>query len=172
MRALLVALVALPVAALPLAAAADAPARRMGKALPLVQDAQHEVYGSAMPKGGDALPVPKLLAEAPTLDGKPVRVAGTVSGVCQKVGCWMQLRDGDETVRVRFRDYAFFVPLDVSGRPAVVEGTAKVSVVTQAERRHLAEDAGRSPAEIDAIRGDETVVQVIADAVEILPARP
>jgi hypothetical protein len=75
-------------------------------------------------------------------------------------------------VRVRFRDYACFVPLDVSGRPAIVEGTAKVSVVTEAERRHLAEDAGRTAAEIDAIRGDETVVQVIADAVEILPARP
>lgn len=168
MRALLLVLLALPIAV----AAADGPPRRMGKAVPLEQTAQREVYGTAMPKGGDALPVPKLLAEAAQHDGKPVRVAGTVSGVCQKVGCWMQLRAGDDTVRVRFRDYAFFVPLDVSGRPAVVEGTAQVGVVTQAERRHLAEDAGRSPAEIEAIQGDETVVQVIADAVEILPAKP
>ncbi|MCW5890353.1 MAG: DUF4920 domain-containing protein [bacterium] len=158
-------------AALP-ALAADAPPRRMGKAVPLAQDGGREVYGTALPKGGDALGVPALLGDAPAHDGKPVRVAGTVSGVCQKVGCWLQLRDGDQTVRVRFRDYAFFVPLDVSGREAIVEGTAQVSVVTQAERRHLAEDAGRSAAEIDAIRGDETVVQVIADAVEILPARP
>jgi hypothetical protein len=161
------------VVVLPLAAvASDAPTRRMGKAVPLAQDAGREVYGMAMPRGGDALPVPTLLADAAQHDGKMVRVQGTVSGVCQKVGCWMQLRDGDDTVRVRFRDYAFFVPLDVSGRPAIVEGTAKVSVVTEAERRHLAEDAGRTAAEIDAIRGDETVVQVIADAVEILPARP
>ena len=80
----------------------------------------------------------------------------------------MRLRDGEHEARIRFRDYAFFVPLDIAGRPAVVEGVASVTVTTQAMRRHYAEDAGKPPAEVAAIVGDETALQVTAEAVEVL----
>ena len=100
--------------------------------------------------------------------GKPVRVRGEIASVCQKRGCWMRLRDGAHEARICFRDYAFFVPLDIAGRTAVVEGVATVTVTTEAMRRHYAEDAGKSPAEVAAIVGDETSLQVMADAVEVL----
>lgn len=162
-RLLLCTLVALPV----LAADPPAPERRLGEARPLVMERDREVYG-ALPRGGEALSLGEVVRDPGRFDGKPVRVRGTIDGVCQKRGCWMRLRDGDQAARIRFRDYAFFVPLDVAGREAVVEGVATVTVTTEAMRRHYAEDAGKSPAEVVAIVGDERSLQLVADAVEVL----
>jgi hypothetical protein len=146
--------------------AGDTP-RRLGEARPLVMEPGREVYG-AQPRGGPSVPLAEVVRDPQRYDGKPVRVRGEIASVCQKRGCWMRLRDGEHEARIRFRDYAFFVPLDVSGRSAVVEGVASVTVTTQAMRRHYAEDAGKSPAEVAEIVGDETALQVMADAVEVL----
>ena len=145
---------------------ADVP-RRLGEARPLVMEPGREVYG-AQPRGGPSVPLAEVARDPERFAGKPVRVRGEIASVCQRRGCWMRLRDGEHEARIRFRDYAFFVPLDIAGRPAVVEGVASVTVTTQAMRRHYAEDAGKPPAEVAAIVGDETALQVTAEAVEVL----
>jgi hypothetical protein len=148
--------------------AADAPPadRRLGLAKPITVEAGREVYGR-VPTVERPTRLADILREPSQFDGRTVRVDGTVSGVCQRKGCWMMLRDGGNEVRIRFRDYGFFVPLDASGRTAAVEGTAKVEVTSEALRRHLAEDAGESPEAIAKITGDTTSVQIVADAVEL-----
>ncbi len=75
--------------------------------------------------------------------GKPVLVHGKVSQVCQRKGCWMILRDGDAHVRVRFKDYGFFVPKDASGRTTFIEGELAVREVPVEEARHYLEDQGK-----------------------------
>lgn len=149
------------------AAFAAPPPRRLGEARPLAMEPHREVYG-ARPRGGDAVPLAEVARAPKAFADKPVRVRGVINSVCQKRGCWMILQDGGHDVRIRFRDYAFFVPLDVAGREAVVEGTAEVKVTTEAMRRHYAEDAGKPPAEVAKIVGDETSLLLLADAVEIL----
>ncbi len=148
--------------------AADAPPapRRLGLAKPLTVDAGREVYGRE-PTLAAPTPLADIVNDPTRWADRPVRVDGVVSGVCQRKGCWMMLRDGGTEVRVRFRDYAFFVPLDASGRTAAIEGVAKVEVTPEALRRHLAEDAGQPPAEVAKITGDTTSVQIVADAVEL-----
>ena len=48
------------------------------------------------------------------------KVSGTVESVCQVKGCWMQVKlDNGETMRVVFKDYAFFVPKDIAGKTAI-----------------------------------------------------
>jgi hypothetical protein len=79
----------------------------------------------------------------------------------------MKLKDGDNEVRVSFTGYKFFVPLDVEGRDVAVEGKVQVKTETEAERRHYAQDAGKSPEEIAKIVGDATTVSFVADAVHI-----
>jgi hypothetical protein len=44
----------------------------------------------------------------------------------------------------------------------------RVVTTTQAMRRHYAEDARKSAAEVAAIEGDETPLQLTADAIELL----
>lgn len=105
-----------------------------------------------------------ILAEAPGM----CTTTGIIEDVCAVKGCWMRLRDdaGNE-VLVRFADYGFFVPRNARGRSAVVYGDADVQVLSVEARRHLAEDAGKTPAEIAAIRTPKSEVTIVAHAVWI-----
>jgi len=77
---------------------------------------------------GDAISLDSTTALSTILDkkdeniGKEFKVEGVVAEVCQKKGCWMDLKDGDNMVTVRFKYYAFFVPKDGAGRKAVIQG--------------------------------------------------
>ena len=89
-------------------------------------------------------------------DTLSTRFEAEVVSVCQMKGCWMRLKvPGDETVMVRFKDYGFFVPKDIAGKRVLVEGKAFVSEVDEAERKHMAEDAGQPDSLIAKISGPE-----------------
>ena len=90
------------------------------------------------------LAVAKVLEEPKKYADKTVLVEGTVSGVCQNRGCWMTMQHEGKEMRVRFKDYAFFVPKDCAGRTARIEGVFKVEKIPVDEARHYLEDAGRS----------------------------
>ena len=100
-----------------------------------------------------------------TLD---VSFRGEVASVCQSKGCWMtmQLEDGQE-VMVKFKDYAFFVPKNISGKEVILDGKAYVTEVSVEEQRHYAEDAGSSAAQIAAISKPALTLSFLADGVKI-----
>ncbi len=151
----------------------EAKARNMGLAKPITMTAESEVYGAPL-AGKEAVTLAALHKDAKAWNGKQLQLRGKVDGVCMKKGCWMVVKDGQDEIRVRFTDYKFFVPMDVAGRDVAAEGTFTVKTETEAERRHYAEDAGKSKEEIAKIVGDITVVGFTADAVQIgvLPALP
>lgn len=98
----------------------------------------------------------RVYSELQPGDTLATRFEGEVVSVCQMKGCWMRLEiPGGETVMVRFKDYGFFVPKDISGSRVVVEGKAFVSEVDEAERRHMAEDAGEPDSLIAKISGSQ-----------------
>ena len=68
---------------------------------------------------------------------------------------------------VRFKDYGFFVPKDIAGKKVLVEGKAFVSEVDEAERRHMAEDAGKPDSLIAQIHGSEFQMGFEASGVRI-----
>ena len=85
-----------------------------------------------------------------------VKITGKIASVCQKKGCWMMMETSDgQTMRVRFKDYEFFVPKDCAGKTAVIEGIAFNDVTSVAELRHYAEDANKSKEEIEKITQPE-----------------
>lgn len=109
-------------------------------------------YGAAV--SGTAKPVAlSTVIDAKTIN-KPVVVTGMVTDVCSAKGCWMMLKDGKHEIRVKFKDYGFFVPSSLKGKKVHLQGILKQVVVTEADRRHYAEDAGASKQEIAAIKGD------------------
>lgn len=144
----------------------SAEGRKLGLAKPLVFEKDREVYGAPL-KGLKHVPLSKVSKESKKWNGKKIQIRGNITGVCPKKGCWMMVKDGKDTVRVKFTDYSFFVPLDCTRQFATAEGTVTVRVETEAERRHYAEDAGASPEEIAKIKGDKTILSFVADAVQI-----
>lgn len=127
-----------------------------------------QTYGAAITPAG-ALPMSALPTALGTRDSAQVKLVGKASAVCQAKGCWMTLPTADgKQMRVRFRDYAFFVPKDLSGHEVVVSGWAYRSVVPKSELQHYAQDAGKTEQEIAAITQDEQQLTFLADGVRVV----
>lgn len=102
-------------------------------------------------------------------DSIQATVAAEIVQSCQSKGCWMdvKLEDGS-TMKVTFRDYGFFLPVeDLSGKTAVFTGTAKHEVISVEDQRHFAEDAGKSAEEIAAITQPREELRFVADGVKL-----
>lgn len=124
-----------------------------------------QTFGAAITPDG-ALPISALNVALGTRDSAQVKLVGKAMAVCQAKGCWMTLPTADgKEMRVRFRDYAFFVPKDISGRTVVVSGWAHRSTVAKADLQHYAKDAGKSDQEVAAITQDEQQLTFMADGV-------
>mgnify|MGYP003575823628 FL=1 len=126
------------------------------------------LYGEAITTQGTAVSPADVQAKLVNnaFEGK---VTGKVTEVCKSMGCWIKLEKADGTsLMVKSKDHSFFMPQNLVGKTVVIEGTASVKEVTEAKRKHLAEDAGKSKAEIKKIKGSEKEVQFIASGVEVL----
>ena len=95
-------------------------------------------------------------------------VEGTIEECCQKKGCWMKVDMGNgESMRVSFKDYGFFVPLDAAGKSMTMKGVATYDTIDVDFLKHLAEDANATQEEIDAITEPELAITFEATGVLI-----
>jgi hypothetical protein len=115
--------------------------------------------------------VDRVLAQPGKYAGKRIRVAGVVDSVCAAKGCWLRLADepGGETLLVKFNCpiQGRLIPMEAVGHRAHVEGELMVRQLSQVQRRHLAEDAGKSPQEVAQLVGPEKVVELIAPGARV-----
>lgn len=131
---------------------------------------QRERYGEPQRMTDvEPMPVATLVADADRYDGQPVRVSGKVTAVCEKMGCWIRIGEPRHEVFVKFTCpvEGRLIPMDAVGRTAIVEGTAKVEEVSEAEARHYAEDGGATPEEIAKIVGPQKQIRIDSPAAEI-----
>jgi hypothetical protein len=117
-------------------------------------------------KGAPAVTLAELLAKPQAHEGKTVRVEGQVRKACEKKGCWMELAEGPKGagVRVTFKDYGFFVPLDSAGASARVEGVVKVTELSESMAKHYEAEGALVPRGGD---GKPREVQLVATGVEL-----
>jgi hypothetical protein len=76
---------------------------------------------------------------------RTVLVEARVEAVCQKVGCWMKLVDGDGTALVRWEagcGGAYTFPKDAAGKRVIVQGSYYPKEIAPADIEHLREEAG------------------------------
>lgn len=96
------------------------------------------VFGRELEDGTEPVTLASISADPASFDQRVVRTEGTIERVCQRMGCWMELRaEGAEPVRVPMAGHSYFLPRDVEGRPATVEGRVRVAELSEARRRHL-----------------------------------
>ena len=119
-------------------------------------------------KADDAITAQAMAEKYKTLkagDTIQAKVSASINEVCSKKGCWMKLDLGnDEEIRVTFKDYGFFMPLNAEG-DVIINGKAFVTETSVEELRHYAEDAGKSKEEIEAITETEKTYAFEADGV-------
>ncbi len=122
-------------------------------------------FGTVVTKD-NAIPVTQLESK---MNGKPlnsVKITGTAVSVCQKKGCWMTVDLGNnQTMRMHFKDYGFFVPKDAGGKTFYAQGEATYDTTSVEMLRHYAQDAKKPEAEINAITKPEIAVTFVAEGV-------
>lgn len=119
-------------------------------------------------KADNALTIQQMAEKYETLkvgDTIQAKVSASINEVCSKKGCWMKLDLGnDKEIRVTFKDYGFFMPLNAEG-DVIINGKAFITETSVEDLRHYAEDAGKSKEEIDAITETERTFAFEADGV-------
>lgn len=124
-----------------------------------------ENFGKEITADG-AVEASEILTRLETEDSIFIKINTKVSEVCQQKGCWMKVPLNAETeMRVKFKDYDFFVPLNAEGRNTIIEGWAFKEETSAATLKHYAADAGKTEAEIEAITEPEVEYTFIADGV-------
>ena len=117
----------------------------------------------------DAIAASSMAAHFKTMnvgDSINSKIIAEVNEVCQTKGCWMRLNLDDENeVMVKFKDYGFFVPKDITGKKVIINGMAFVKELSVDEQRHYAEDAGKSTEEIAKITEPKKTFSFEADGV-------
>ncbi len=108
-------------------------------------------YGDSI-DGSGAITMDELKSKINEGEELAVKVTAPIEAVCQKKGCWMELKANDgSTMRVTFKDYGFFVPKDAKGKQAIVDGVARIEVTSIADLKEYAKDDGKSKEAIDSI---------------------
>ena len=92
-------------------------------------------------------PVATILASPDNYVGKTVQVRGKVTEVCTMMGCWMQLVDNKDGMRIKVNDGEIMFPKTAVGKTAVAEGELRKLVLSKdqaiARAKHEAEEQGR-----------------------------
>lgn len=95
-----------------------------------------------------AVPVTELVSKMSgqkSIEG--IKIEAPITASCQAKGCWMDVKNGENEMKVTFKDYGFFVPKNCAGKTAVMEGKAFINVTSIEDQVHYAVDGGMSEEE-------------------------
>lgn len=122
--------------------------------------------GAAIARDAKTVPLAEVLSHPDAYTENAVVVEGVITTACERKGCWMQLAGSDakQHVRVTFKDYAFFVPLDSKGMQARAEGVTVVKTLSKKEADHLEEEGAKLSRNAD---GTAKEVSFVASGVEL-----
>lgn len=123
--------------------------------------------GAAISRDAKPVSLAKVLESPDQYAKAPVVVEGVATSACDRKGCWMQLgatADDKQAVRVTFKDYAFFVPLDSKGSNVRAEGVVAVKKLTKRDADHLEEEGAKLKRNAD---GTANEVSFVASGVEL-----
>ncbi len=100
-----------------------------------------------------ALSPDQLIEVVSSFEGgeKELMFTTTITENCEKKGCWMTVAAGDQDIRVSFKDYEFFVPLDSKGHQTTLNGVLFYDTLTVEQLRHFAMDANATEDSLNTI---------------------
>jgi hypothetical protein len=122
--------------------------------------------GEPLPAGAP-LPLAEVLASPDRYaQGAPILIAGVVERNCTTKGCWMQVAPaaGEAGVRVTFKDYGFFIPLESKGRKVKAVGLLVTKEHPKDHADHLEAEGASLRRNAD---GSATEITFVASGVEL-----
>jgi hypothetical protein len=122
--------------------------------------ATYASFGEPVAPDGATTSVQALLGDLSAFEGKPVRVEGTVSKVCERKGCWLTMADGGKELFVKFTCPidGRLIPTNAVGKRAIAQGELAIKEISEGDARHIAEEGGKSAEEVARIVGPQKQV--------------
>lgn len=104
------------------------------------------LFGAELSEEREDTPLRAIMADPSQFDGQVVKTSGEISAVCQARGCWMELRADAESpgIRVPMANHSFFLPRDLAGSRATIEGTVSVTALDEETRAHLESEGAQA----------------------------
>jgi len=129
-------------------------------------------FGEPLSSDLEPTPIASILEDPDAWAGQRVRVAGEVSGVCSRQGCWLDLTSADDaTLRVKVDDGVIVFPQEARGHSAVAEGEVEIVEMErqryEAWLRHVADEEGRDFDSAEVGEGPYRIVRLRATGAEI-----
>ena len=125
---------------------------------------QAQFYGESFDKS-QKFTLNDLYKAMDMADSVDMIISAEIIQTCKKAGCWMEIQNADGTMKTKvfMKDHAFGVPLEgCEKKSCLVHGRAFRYNLSVEYLRHLAEDAGKSKAEIEKITQPETAIAIDA----------
>lgn len=133
---------------------------------PMMKKGEKLNFGGEFTIKGKAITLSAALKAGPS--PKPQKISGKIAKVCKKKGCWFTLKTTDKKeVRVRMKDYGFFVPRNAEEGDTIVEGILSQRVLPQKEAQHYADDAAEAGEKPKVITEDQKIFELMVSAVQI-----
>ncbi|MGF1469365.1 MAG: DUF4920 domain-containing protein [Sandaracinaceae bacterium] len=128
--------------------------------VPSVPPGESRTFGDALDADREMTPLADILAQPERYEDQVVRTEGEITSVCQAMGCWMEVREaaGQPPVRVPMAGHSFFLPRDVSGRHATLEGRVVLRALSPEMREHLASEGATATSSALAIHATGVVI--------------
>jgi tRNA pseudouridine-54 N-methylase len=130
---------------------------------PVTTDAQSETFGALLDKRLKKVTLHELTSNSASYVSNAFQVATKIAKVCQKKGCFFIAREGDDVMRVAFRDYSFFVPTDSAGKTVTISGKLIKKEMTAEQVAHFNQDM---QSDSDALH-EGVVYEILADSIII-----
>lgn len=147
--------------------AAEAPTVEAAEAeAPAAEAGEWSSFGAAVSEG-EVVAIADFLDDPTPYEGKTVRVAGRVTDVCQKAGCWMVMTDDTRHLRVTMKDHAFSVDKQGAGAECIVEGVVKAKAVDPKEVAHFKSESSEGAVIPEEQADSETTWELVAAGVKL-----
>jgi hypothetical protein len=105
--------------------------------------------GSPIPAGAQAVALADVAKNPAAFKGKTITTSGTVTSVCQHMGCWMEIKDDASQAHIKMAGHDFFVPKTAAGHKAKVQATLVPSDDENAEcNKEAADQIGHAVAKL------------------------
>ncbi len=131
---------------------------------PVIETDNFEIFGAEMDIKATEVAISLSDAILESDQETEMMINATINKVCMKKGCFFIAVDGDNSARVTFKDYGFFIPTNSAGKQVVFKGILSEKVLSEEQAMHFAEDAGEST---DKIEGEQKEFSIVATSVLI-----
>jgi hypothetical protein len=115
-----------------------------------------------------SIPLSSAIKNFDSFKNQEILVTGKVSEVCQKKGCWINLKEGEQTVKIEFKDYGFFVPFSLRGKSVRAQGKLQQKTLSESEQKHYLKDAGKDQKEVQRVKEPIMVFSFVANGLEVI----